>query len=156
MIEDPLLTQATESLRGRRDDRWVAIENRVISAALAATRRSRPIRAQNDEPDLPSSVTGSTFVREQVLIAYVSRAMDGVPGSAVERIVVNSDHDLYTGLTIIVRVQFGQRIISLADELRARAEIALRELLGAVTPPVTVTAMHVHVDDVQLSDPNLS
>lgn len=150
---DSLLTRATADLRGRQDDRWVEIQDRVLSRVMSATRRSQPVRAEtsNQEAD------GQTHVSEAVLIAHLAAALDDIPESSVDHLVIATDHaNNYTGLTIVVRGRFGHVIIPLADQLRHRAESVLTTLLGNANPSITVTGMHVHVDDVQRNDPKLS
>lgn len=135
-------------LRERADRRWVEIADRVLSQALAATRRSFPVRAQ--APD------GPVHVSEQVLVAYLRAAIDGsVAGAAVAAIVVDvDDAAAYRGVTIELVAQFGVELLPLADGVRDIAAATLAPLLGPVTPVVTVSAMHVHVGDVTASDPH--
>lgn len=148
-----ILARAADELRGHQDQRWVEIEDLVLSRILLATRRSRPVRAETPDADND----GRTYVSEAVLTAYLADALDDIPGSAVDEFLIATDRDNnYTGITIVVCVQFGQIIIPLADRLRQAAESVLTTLLGASSPPITVTGMHVHVDDVQSDDPKLS
>ena len=51
-------------------------------------------------------------------------------------------------------MQFDEPILPIADEIRDRTEQVLRELLGPIHPPVTVSALHVHVSDVTTDDPH--
>lgn len=148
-----LLTRATEELRDHHDERWVEIQDRVLSHVMSASRRSQTVRAGTNNP----GTDGQTYISEGVLTTSLADALDDIPGSAVDHLVITTDHDKnYTGLTIVVRVQFGEIIIPLADRLRLRAQSVLTTLLGTPNPSITVTGMHVHVDDVQRDDPKLS
>lgn len=141
------LADAAHSLRQHVDQRWVQIADGVLLKALSATRRSLPVRAHSD--------TGRITVSQQVIIAHVRDAVADIPAAAPTRVHVRADEGHhFSGLTVEVTVQYGHMVLDLADEIRARAETALRQLLGPARVPVTVTAMHVHVSDVTTDDPH--
>lgn len=147
--DERLLDAATQSLRAHVDPRWVEVSDRILTRALSATRRSLPIRTDED------SSAGALLVSEQVLTTYIRNAVGHVPGAAPTRIHIHSDpDDNYTGVTIQITVQFDEPILPIADEVRDRTEQVLRELLGPNHPRVTVSAMHVHVSDVTTDDPH--
>ncbi len=148
---DTLMARATAELRAQTADRWVEVQDRILDHVRTASRRSRPVRAQAPVNAGGATLSGNTFVSEQVLRSYLRETLDEVASVSVHQLRFNLDGDVYTGLTIVVRVQFGVDIIQAADALRARAEVCLRELLGHVIPDVTIRAMHVHVDDVESS-----
>jgi hypothetical protein len=146
--DEQLLDAATESLRAYVDPRWVEVSDRILARVLTASRRSLPIRTSEH------SSSGALLVSEQVLTTYIRHAVAAIPAAAPTRIHIHSDSDHnYTGVTIEITVQFNEPILPIADDVRARTEQVLRELLGDVTPPVTVNAMHVHVCDVTTDDP---
>lgn len=144
-VRDPRIDAALSASRTRTDARWVEISHRVRTRALQVTRRSLPISART-----PS---GPVLVSTQVLIAYVRDALAAVPGARVHDLTFAAGPDnAYTGLTIFISAPYGDPVLPIADALRDRATERLRELLGDVTPPVTVTTMEVHVDDVHVDD----
>lgn len=151
---DALIARATADLRAQSTDRWVEVQDRIIDHVRTVSRRSRPVRTHG--PSVDPAAAGTTFVSEQVLRSRLGRALNEVPSVSVHRLRFDLDGDVYTGLTIIVAVQFGVEIIAVADELRMRSQVCLRELLGHVIPDVTVQGMHVHVDDVERGDPKLA
>ena len=135
------LGAAKLSLRTRTDDRWVAISARVRSRALTVTRRSLSVRAQ--------APGGPVQVSEQVLITYVRDALTSVPDGRVDDIVILTEGaGTFTGVTLFISARYGAPLLPIADAMRDLAASRLRELLGDVAPPVTVTTMHVHVEDV--------
>ncbi len=140
------LLAATASLRAHVDDRWVEVADRVLSRALTATRGSLPVLAQ--------APGGPVQVSEQVLVAYVRAAIADVEHVAPSGIhVLTDDGHRCVGVVIEVTVQYGQPVIPVADRIRDLTEAVLARVLGPVAPPVTVTAMHVHVADVSTTDP---
>lgn len=147
--DEQRLAAATQSLREHVDPRWVEVSDRVLARALTATRRSLPIRTSED------TSAGALLVSEQVLTSYIRHAIAPVPAAAPSRIHIHSDAEHnYTGVTIEITVQFDEPILPIADQIRDRTEQVLRELLGPIHPPVTVTGMHVHVSDVTTEDPH--
>jgi len=149
-VDDRVLRDATALLRERVDERWVEISDRVLTKALAATRRSQPVRAV--------APGGPVTVSEQVLVAYLRDAVDGhVPGSAVERIYVEvEDRDAFARVIIEAIAQYGEALLPIADQIHALAASELRALLGPLAPQVSVRATHVHFSDVVLGDPQSS
>lgn len=138
---DARMGAAIRSNRARTDARWVEISDRVRTRALRVTRRSLPVIAQ--------APSGPINVSEQVLITYVRDALDGVSGARVEEITIAVDVDnTYSGITIFLSARFGEPLLPVADAVRDLAAARLRELLGDITPPVTVATMEVHFDDV--------
>jgi len=143
------LAAATQALRQHVDDRWVEMSDRVLSKALAATRRSLPVRAH----DLGGG--GALYVSEQVLTAYIRDAIAPIPAAAPTQIHIHADTGHHcTGITIEITVQYKEPVIPIADQIRNRSETVLQTLLGPGTPQVTVATMHVHVSDVTTDDPH--
>jgi len=143
------LAAATQALRQHVDDRWVEMSDRVLSKALAATRRSLPVRAH----DLGGG--GALYVSEQVLTAHIRDAIAPIPAAAPTQIHIHADTGHHcTGITIEITVQYKEPVIPIADQIRNRSETVLQTLLGPGTPQVTVATMHVHVSDVTTDDPH--
>lgn len=143
---DAGLDAATLALRTRTDDRWVAISSRVRSRALTLTRRSLSVHAQ--------APGGPVQVSEQVLITYVRDALARVPDGRVDDIVIMTEGaGTYTGITLFISARYGAPLLPIADAMRDLAAFRLRELLGDVAPPVTVTTMHVHIENVHGDQP---
>lgn len=141
--QDANIRDAADMMRAQADERWVEISDRVLEKALRVTRRSMPVRAQ--------SAGGQVNVSEQVLITGVRQALEPVMGAIPTDIRVHTDErHRYTGVLICVTADYGSPILPAADDIRSRTELALTTLLGRVTPPVTVSTMHVHVNDVRL------
>lgn len=137
-----LVTRAADVLRTRADERWVEISDRVLTKAFNVTRRSMPVRA--------ASSGGAVNVSEQVLVAGIRSALDDLSGAAAVDIRISTDDQhRYTGVFIALSVDYRTAILPVADRARDRARDVLLTLLGPVNPPVTVTTMHVHVDDVR-------
>ncbi len=149
-VDDRVLRDAAAILRERVDERWVEISDRVLAKALAATRRSHPVRAH--------APGGPIQVSEQVLIAHLRDAVDGrVAGSAVERIHVEiEDRDTFARVIIEVIAQYGEALLPIADQIHALAASELSTLLGPLAPQVSVRATHVHFSDVVRGDPQSS
>jgi hypothetical protein len=144
-----LLTAAANGLRRRADERWVEIADRITAAALAATRRSVPVRART-----PGG--GEIRIAEQVLVAYLRHALDGgLPRAATTAVTVDVEgRDTFAGVVIQLSVRYGTPLLPLADRARAIAAQALTDLLGSVEPHVDVRTMHVHIADVIQGDPH--
>lgn len=135
------LNDAAAALRVHVDPRWLEISDRVLQRALSVTRRSMPVRAAGSG--------GPVTVSEQVLVAYLRHAVASIRHVIPTAIRIQTDErGSYTGVVVQVTAQFGQRLLPLADEVRARATAVLRDILGPVTPPVTVDTMDVHIEDV--------
>ena len=67
-------------------------------------------------------------------------------------VIATEGLDTYVGLTITISARFGVPLLPIADAIRALANTRLSELLGPIAPPVTVTTMEVHVQDVFQDD----
>ena len=140
-----MLTEATQSLRDHVDQRWVEIADRVLTRALRATRTSLSVRAQ--------AAGGPVHISEQVLIAHLRDAVCTVPDTRIQDVVITIEGlDTYVGVTITISARFGVPLISVADTIRNLANERLTQLLGPIAPPVTVTTMHIHVQDVLQDD----
>jgi len=140
-----MLEQAAQSLREHVDQRWVEISDRVLSRALRATRTSLAVQAR--------APSGPVHISEQVLITNVREAISTVPHVKIQDVVIITEGlDTYAGLTIIISARFGLPLLPIADAIRALANTRLTQLLGPITPPVTVTTMDVHVEDVFQDD----
>ncbi|WP_407343216.1 hypothetical protein [Pengzhenrongella phosphoraccumulans] len=140
-VSDARWDAAIAASRAHAEARWVQISDRVRTRALQITRRSMPIQAQ--------APSGPIHVSEQVLITYLRDALSVVPGARVDdiTIAIGAD-DTYAGITVLISARYGEPLLPIADALRDLAAARLRELLGDITPPVTVTTMEVHVEDV--------
>ncbi len=143
-----LLDAATESLRARREPRWVEIADRVLANALRATRRSNPILAMAE--------SGPVHVSEQVLITYLRDAVqDTVPDAALLHVRIDIvGRDSLGGVTMALVARYGVELLPVADRIRLLAAQRLREVLGPVDVPVGIEAMHVHFSDVIDGDPH--
>ena len=140
-----MLEQAAQSLREHVDQRWVEISDRVLSRALRATRTSLAVQAR--------APSGPVHISEQVLITYIRDAISTVPDVKIQDVVITTEGlNTYAGLTIIISARFGLPLLPTADTVRALANTRLTQLLGPITPPVTVTTMDVHVEDVFQDD----
>jgi hypothetical protein len=139
--DDAMLEQAAQSLREHVDQRWVQISDRVLTRAMRATRTSLAVQAR--------APSGPVHISEQVLITHVRDAIGSVPHVKIQDVVITTEGlDTYTGLTITISARFGVPLIPIADTIRDLANTRLVQLLGPITPPVTVTTMDVHVQDV--------
>ncbi len=143
-----LADAATESLRARREPRWVEIADRVLATALRATRRSYPIRAMTE--------SGPVHVSEQVLITYLRDAVqDTVPDAALLHIRIDIvGRDSLGGVTMSLIARYGVELLPVADRIRLLAAQRLREILGPVDVPVGIDTLHVHFSDVIDGDPH--
>ena len=138
---DAMLEQATQSLRDHADQRWVQISGRVRNRALRATRTSLPVRAQ--------AATGPVHISEQVLITYVRDAISTVRHAKIQDVNITTEGiDTYTGVTITIWARYGAPLIPIADTIRDLANQRLTQLLGPIAPPVSVSTMVVHIEDV--------
>lgn len=144
-VPDARWDAAIAASRANADARWVQISDRVRARALQVTRRSLPVTAQ--------APGGPVHVSEQVLVTYLRDALSGVPGARVDDITIAvGANDTYAGTTVFISAQYGEPQLPIADRLRDLAAARLHDLLGDITPPVTVTTMEVHVDDVHVDD----
>ena len=138
---DAYLDAAIGEIRARTDTRWVAIADRVRTRALQSTRRSLPVDAQ--------SPSGTVHVSEQVIITYLRDVLTTVRAARVNDITIAVGADrAYHGVTIFISARYGAALRSIADTMRHLAATRLRELLGTLTPPVTIATMDVRVEDV--------
>ncbi|MBA2638416.1 MAG: hypothetical protein H0U77_00150 [Nocardioidaceae bacterium] len=142
-----MLRSAASALSTHVDERWVEVADALVSRALTTSRPSPPVRA--------SATSGSVLVTEQVLVSHLRASMDPFPECETVAITIETDGDSCTGAVIALAVRFGTELIPLADRVRAVVEDQLGRLLGPVVPPVTVSSVHVHVDDVTRGDPKL-
>lgn len=140
--QDMQSRRAAHLMREQADERWVEISDRVLDKALRVTRRSMPVRA--------AGASGPVNISEQVLITGIRQALEPVAGAVPTDIKVHTDErNNYTGVLICLTADYGSPILPAADDIRNRTEHALTSMLGHLTPPITVSTMHVHVDDVQ-------
>ncbi|RYV50838.1 hypothetical protein EUA98_11225 [Pengzhenrongella frigida] len=141
LVSDARWAAAITASRAHTDARWVEISDRMRARALRVTRRSLPITAQ--------APSGPVHVSEQVLITYLRDALTAVPGARVDDIIIAvGAQDAYAGITVAISARYGEPLLPIADAMRDLAAARLRDLLGDITPPVTVTTMEVHIDDV--------
>jgi len=146
-LETTTTGRAAASLREHVDQRWVEVADGVLASVLRKHRISHPVGAR--------TAAGGYRVSEIVLKRLLQDALDPVPRCEVEGIRIHVEGETYTGVTLVVTAQFPDRLIPLADVLRERARECLTSVLGAVTPPVAVHAMHVHVENVTVGDPKI-
>ena len=142
------LDTAADGLRHHTDDRWVEIADNMLNQALRTSRASHPVRGVT-----PNS---SFHVSEQVLTSAVHASLDAVDHCEANAIDIHTDGDTYTGITVAITAQYGQRLIAVADQVREQAQHQLTQILGPVDPPVTVTTMHVHISDISTQNPKIS
>lgn len=143
----PVLRAAIESLRSRRDPRWVEVSDRILDTALQATRPSASV--------VVSTPTGAVRVSEQVITAYVRDALEGaIPGVAMMRLVLHVEgRDHLGGLTVCMVARFGTDLLLAADRTRDLTRDALETVLGPNSVAVEVAPMRVHFEDVVPGDP---
>ncbi|MDQ3627973.1 MAG: hypothetical protein M3419_04030 [Actinomycetota bacterium] len=139
------LDAAVRQLRQHTDERWVEIESDVLARLLTASRPSHPLKAL--------STTGAYAVSEQVLVSYLLTALDRAPDCEVSAIRVHADKGVCTAVTIIITARYGRSLLDVSDTIRIAADDIIAAVLGGVRPRVTVTDMHVHVDDITRGDP---
>lgn len=143
----PALDRAAEALRSYIEPRWVEIEASVLERVLRHHRASFPVQAR--------SSSGTYRVSETVLIQSLQQALDPIPHCELEAVRIHLEEDTYRGVTLVIRAQYPHPLILLADQIRATAESCLLNILGPITPPVSIETMHVHIDDVTSSNPKL-
>lgn len=135
-----VVARAASALRAYTDHGWTAASQRILHSVLAATRRSRPVRARDD--------AGEFHVSDQVVTSYLQAAIDGVDGVQATHIGLDLDGDLLTGLRITVAVRYPEPVLSLADAVRRVAHASIRATLGETTPPLALSGIDVHIGDV--------
>ena len=142
------LDVAAQALRDHTDERWVEIADSMLAGVLATTPPSHPLRGQ-----LGSE---AFYVSEQVLTNYLLDAIDTVPDVEVDAIQIHADQDRYTGVTILITARHGLALLPVADSIREAAQARLLEVRGQSVPQISVSPMHVHVEDVTPGDPGLA
>jgi len=136
---------ATRALLDHSDERWVEIAEDVLDKVLARAHPSHPVRAEEDS---------LTFhVSEQVLARHVLDAIDPLPDVEVDAVRIHADRDHYTGITIVITARYGVSLLSASDTVAEAANARLMQILGDAVPPLSVSTMHVHVEDVTVDDP---
>jgi len=142
------LDVAAQALRDHTDERWVEIADSMLAGVLAKAPPSHPVQGQ---------VGSETFyVSEQVLTSYLLDAIDPIPDVEVDAIRIHADQDRYTGVTILITARHGLALLPAADSIREAAQARLQEVLGQPVPRVSVSSMHVQVEDVTPADPGLA
>lgn len=136
-----VVDRAASALRAYTDDGWSHASHRILATVLAATRRSRPVRAVGDG--------GGFHVSDQVLTTYLREAIDAVDGMRATHIGLELDGDVLTALDLTVDVRYPERIVPLAEAVRATALACVRRVLGDVRPALGLDGIHVHVGDVR-------
>lgn len=139
---------ATQALRDHTDERWVEVSDNILAKVLVASRPSHPVRGR--------AGTEPFHVSERVLTAHVLDTVDQIPHIEAAAIRIHTGQDRYTGITIVITAEHGLRLIPAADAIREAARDRLTQVLGQLVPPISVSTMHVHVDDVTTGDPSLS
>lgn len=145
-----VLRAAAQRLRRQADARWVEVSDRVVAAAMTATRRSLPLRAM--------APGGPVHVSEQVVVAHLRAAIDEAVADAATAAVTLEvrDRDALTGVVIQLVARYGRPLLPIADHVRDVTAARLVDLLGPTATTVTVHEMHVHFSDVTTGDPHTS
>lgn len=141
------LDAATALIQHHTDERWVEIEDAMLQRVLAVSRPSHPVRGATHDAVF--------HVSEQVLTAAILSATDTVAACNVNAIRIHTEGDVCVGITVVVTGQYGYSLIAVADRVRDAAQGVLPTVLGETVPPVTVTDMRVHFDEVTATDPKL-
>ncbi len=139
------MVAAIAQLRQHTDQRWVEIESDILAHVQSVSRPSHPLRAL--------STRGAYAVSEQVLTSYLRAALDHAPDCEVSAIRIHADGDVCTAVTIVMTARYGRSLLDLADTIRIAADDVIAKVLGETRPRVTVTDMHVHVNDITRGDP---
>lgn len=141
LVPDTHWDAAITASRAHTDARWIQISDRVRTRALRLTRRSLPITAQ--------APSGPIHISEQVLITYLRATLTHVPGARLDNITITTGpHNTYTGLTVTISARYDEPQLPIADTMRNLARTRLHDLLGNITPPITITTMDIHINDV--------
>lgn len=132
-----VVDRAASALRAYTDHGWTAASQRILQTVLAATRRSRPVRARDDGGDF--------HVSDQVVTTYLQAAIDGVDGAQATHITLDLDGDLLTALHLTIAVRYPERIHPLAESVRRVAHTCVRSVLGSALP---LSRISIHIGDV--------
>ncbi len=134
-----VVDRAASALRAYTDHGWTAASPRILQSILAATRRSRPVRARDD--------AGDFHVSDQVITTYLQGAVDGVDGAQATHIRLDLDGDLLTALRITVTVRYPEPVHPLAESVRHAAHETIRSILG---PALPLSRISIHIGGVDL------
>ena len=94
-----------------------------------------------------SSVTSKVTSSPASSVKYLRDARKVVPGTRVEDISIAAGaQDGYAGTTVCITARYGEALLPIADAMRDLAAARLRP--SRRLHPVTITTVHVHVDDV--------
>lgn len=132
-----VVDRAASALRAYTDHSWTAASRRILQSVLAATQRSRPVRARDD--------AGVFHVSDQVVTSYLRAAIDGVDGAQATHIGLHLDDDILTSLRVTIAVRYPEPVHPLAEVVRRVARDTVRAVLGDPLPPGRI---HLHVGDV--------
>ncbi|SDU80443.1 Asp23/Gls24 family envelope stress response protein [Jiangella alkaliphila] len=132
-----VVDRAASALRAYTDHGWTAASPRILQSVLAATRRSRPVRARDDAGDL--------HVSDQVITTYLQAAVDEVDGVQATHIRLELDGDLLTALRITVTVRYPEPVHPLAESVRHASHETIRSVLGSALP---LSRISIHIGDV--------
>lgn len=135
-----VVDRAASALRTYIDHGWTTAAPRILQSVLAATRRSRPVRARDD--------AGDFHVSDQVITTYLQVAIDGVDGVQATHVRLDLDGDVLTALQVSIAVRYPEPVHPLAEAVRQVTHETVRSVLGPVTPPLPLGTIHVHVGDV--------
>ncbi|SEE44858.1 hypothetical protein [Jiangella alba] len=141
--DDPgtaVVDRAASALRGYTDHGWTASSQRILQSVLAATRRSRPVRAHDG--------AGVFHVSDQVVTSHLQAAVDAVDGVQATHVRLDLDGDLLTSLLVTVAVRYPEPVHPLAESVRRAAYETVRSVLGADAPPLPAARIDVHIGDV--------
>jgi hypothetical protein len=132
-----VVDRAASALRAYTDHGWAAASQRILQSVLAATRRSRPIRARDD--------AGVFHVSDQVVTSYLQAAVDAVDGAQATHVRLDLDDDVLTALRVTVAVRYPEPVHPLADVVRQAAHDTVHSVLGS---PLPVRRISIHIGDV--------
>lgn len=133
--------RAADLLRQHTDEGWVAIADDVLTRAMAVFRPSAPVRGRHAD--------GEFFVSSDVLVEAVRHEVEQVPLAAPTTITCTTDEDdVLVAVVVQVVVAYGAHLLTVAEDVRSRALLELREVLGQLAPEPAQIHTHVHVADV--------
>lgn len=132
-----VVARAASALRAYTDHGWTAASQRILHSVLAATRRSRPVRARDD--------AGDFHVSDQVVTTFLQDAIDAVDDVQATHVRLDLDGDLLTALRITVAVRYPEPVHPLASAVRRAAHETTRSVLGSPLPLDRIT---IHIGDV--------
>ncbi|TDC49412.1 hypothetical protein E1212_18260 [Jiangella ureilytica] len=135
--DSDVVDRAASALRAYTDHGWTASSRRILQSVLAATRRSRPVRARDD--------AGPFHVSDQVVTTYLRAAIDAVDGAQATHVRLELDGDVLTAVRVTVAARYPEPLRPLAEAVRLAAHSTIGSVLGS---PLPLDRIHLHVGDV--------